>query len=217
MAGYIALHRRIEQHWVFENPDYFRIWVSMLFSANFVDRDVMFNGTLISIKRGQLIFGLNAWSAKYKVTSRMLRTFLSRLESCRMIDKQITNKYSIISITNYDSYQTTDKQTTSKRQASDKPVTVQVTTKEEVKNVNKVNKEKGVVRFTPPTANDVDEYCKERDNGISGQAFVDYYAANGWMRGKNKIKCWKSCVRTWENRDRDNNNSSQSARRLKEL
>ena len=53
-------------------------------------------------------------------------------------------------------------------------------------------------RFVPPTVAEVTEYCKERNNNVDPQRFVDYYEANGWMRGKNKIKDWKACVRTWE-------------------
>lgn len=55
--------------------------------------------------------------------------------------------------------------------------------------------------FKPPTLKEVADYCTERKNGIDPQRFVDHYEANGWMRGKNKIKCWKACVRTWESRD----------------
>lgn len=136
MSGFIALHRKIEGHWIFEDPDYFRIWVAMLFAANFKEKEALMNGRVVNLERGQLVFGLNAWSARYGVTSRKLRTLLKHLENSGMIDKQTTNKYSIISITNYDEYQSSDKQTTSKRQSDDK----QVTTPEEVNKVNKGNK-----------------------------------------------------------------------------
>ena len=53
-------------------------------------------------------------------------------------------------------------------------------------------------RFIPPSVEDVKEYCAERENGIDAEQFVDYYESVGWSRGKNKIKCWKACVRTWE-------------------
>lgn len=52
--------------------------------------------------------------------------------------------------------------------------------------------------FTPPTVEEVAAYCKERSNGIDAEAFVDFYSAKGWMIGKNKMKDWKSAVRTWE-------------------
>lgn len=53
-------------------------------------------------------------------------------------------------------------------------------------------------RFKPPTVEEVAAYCLERGNQVDAQRFVDYYTANGWMRGKTKIKDWRACVRTWE-------------------
>ena len=52
--------------------------------------------------------------------------------------------------------------------------------------------------FTPPTLEEVQEYCTERWNNVDPQRFIDYYTANGWLVGKNKMKDWKACVRTWE-------------------
>ena len=57
------------------------------------------------------------------------------------------------------------------------------------------------LRFTPPTIEEVTAYCKERGNRVDAQQFIDFYTANGWMVGKNKMKDWKACVRTWERRD----------------
>lgn len=56
------------------------------------------------------------------------------------------------------------------------------------------------VSFKPPTLEEVTSYCQERMNGISPRSFIDHYSANGWIRGKTKIKDWKACVRTWEAR-----------------
>ena len=56
-------------------------------------------------------------------------------------------------------------------------------------------------RFKAPTVEEVHEYCTERGNNIDAQHFVDYYSARGWMLGKNHIKDWKACVRTWERND----------------
>lgn len=58
-------------------------------------------------------------------------------------------------------------------------------------------------RFVPPTPEEVNTYCSERSNGIDPQTFIDYYAANGWMVGKGKMKDWKAAVRTWENRRKE--------------
>lgn len=56
-------------------------------------------------------------------------------------------------------------------------------------------------RFTPPTVDEVDAYCGERNNRIDPQTFVDFYASKGWVVGKSKMKDWKAAIRTWEKRD----------------
>jgi len=60
------------------------------------------------------------------------------------------------------------------------------------------NRKEKRVRFTPPTVNEVREYCRERSNDVDAQRFVDFYEAKGWYVGKNKMKDWKAAVRTWE-------------------
>ncbi|MDD6032724.1 MAG: DUF6291 domain-containing protein, partial [Oscillospiraceae bacterium] len=37
--------------------------------------------------------------------------------------------------------------------------------------------------FTPPSLQQVEDYCRQRSSVIDPQRFVDYYEANGWMRG----------------------------------
>jgi hypothetical protein len=53
-------------------------------------------------------------------------------------------------------------------------------------------------RFVPPTLEQVQDYCRERGNDVDAQRFIDFYESKGWMVGKNKMKDWKACVRTWE-------------------
>ena len=53
-------------------------------------------------------------------------------------------------------------------------------------------------RFTPPSVDEVNDYCNQRNNLVDAETFIDFYQAKGWMVGKNKMKDWKACVRTWE-------------------
>lgn len=58
-------------------------------------------------------------------------------------------------------------------------------------------------RFTPPTVEEVSEYCKERNNNVDAEHFVDYYMSKGWNIGKNsKMKDWKAAVRNWERNEK---------------
>ena len=53
-------------------------------------------------------------------------------------------------------------------------------------------------RFKKPTVLEVNEYCIERNNSVNPESFIDFYESNGWKVGKNPMKDWKACVRTWE-------------------
>ena len=59
-------------------------------------------------------------------------------------------------------------------------------------------------KFKKPTLQEVEDYCNERQNGINAQRFIDFYESKDWMIGKNKMKDWKACIRTWENKSKDN-------------
>lgn len=73
-------------------------------------------------------------------------------------------------------------------------------------NANVINKKesiekKATSRFSPPSVEQVKEYCKERGNNVDADTFVDFYASKGWKVGNNPMKDWKAAVRTWERRD----------------
>ena len=57
-------------------------------------------------------------------------------------------------------------------------------------------------RFHKPSISEIQEYCNERKNNINAEKFFNYYESNGWMVGKNKMKDWKACVRTWEQNEK---------------
>ena len=58
--------------------------------------------------------------------------------------------------------------------------------------------------FKKPTLDEVKNYCILRKNNIDASAFVDFYESKNFMIGKNKMKDWKACVRTWESREKKN-------------
>lgn len=58
--------------------------------------------------------------------------------------------------------------------------------------------------FVPPTVEEVQAYCYEISASIDPSAFVDYYAAQGWVYGKagKQMKDWKAAVRNWNRREK---------------
>ncbi len=67
-------------------------------------------------------------------------------------------------------------------------------------NTNRKPREKMKI---PPSEEEVEEYCRERKNGIDPRSFIDYYERTGWkLKGGQKVVDWKACVRTWERNDK---------------
>jgi len=136
MEGWIKLHRKfIEWEW-FDISDMIKLFMFLLLSAN--HKDSTWRG--VEIKRGQYLTGLNSLSEKTKISVQTLRTCLKRLEKTGEINSKVTNKYRLITVCNYDSYQDnqqetnsqTNNQLTSKQQATNN--------KQEYKNINKEKK-----------------------------------------------------------------------------
>ncbi len=140
MEGWIKLHRKFSSWEWADEPNMVSLFIHLLISAS--NRDTRWKGT--ELKRGQVIFGLNKWSDKTGISVRGLRTCLERLELSHEIDKRTTSKFTIITVLNYDKYQTekkeSDTETTLDRQTNDKRTTNERQHREKVKKVKKVKK-----------------------------------------------------------------------------
>lgn len=72
-------------------------------------------------------------------------------------------------------------------------------------NDNNIN----IKKIIKPKIEEIKSYCLERNNSINPIQFFDYYESKGWLIGKNPMKDWKACIRTWEqNKNKYNNNTT---------
>lgn len=55
-------------------------------------------------------------------------------------------------------------------------------------------------KFIAPTLEEVEAYCRERNNNVDAKRFYDYYSAGGWKDAKgNPVKNWKQkMIANWE-------------------
>ena len=79
-----------------------------------------------------------------------------------------------------------------------------------------IYKEKDSKKNKKPTLEEVKEYCLERNNNVDAELFINYYESNGWKVGRNSMKDWKACVRTWE-RNKVNQHKESRYEREKRL
>lgn len=59
-------------------------------------------------------------------------------------------------------------------------------------------------RFSPPSVDEVREYCNERGyTTIDPERFVSYYAARQWKAGQTAITDWRAAADSWHRNDVD--------------
>lgn len=101
--GWIKISRKLlDWEWA-DDLNMLGFWLRLLLMANWEDKK--WHGKVI--KRGQLVTSVPSLSTD-NFTERQVRTALARLVECGAIKKEYTNKYSIITICNYEKYQICD-------------------------------------------------------------------------------------------------------------
>ena len=57
----------------------------------------------------------------------------------------------------------------------------------------------GKKSFVPPTLEEVEDYCKERNSPVDPKQFWEYFDAGNWIDSKGqKVRSWKQKLITWE-------------------
>lgn len=84
---------------------------------------------------------------------------------------------------------------------------------------NTINKNKKKIykkrNFRKPTLEEIRDYCKERNNTVDPERFIDYYESVGWKIGSKPMKDWKASVRTWEKNQKSYDSTPQKQKKLK--
>lgn len=65
-------------------------------------------------------------------------------------------------------------------------------------------------KFRPPSVDEVQVYCNERQNGIQAFKFVNFYQSKGWKVGNQAMKDWKAAIRTWEQKNKENGQTNNN-------
>ena len=64
--------------------------------------------------------------------------------------------------------------------------------------IEKSEPEKKKEKFTPPTKEEADAYCKQENLNVDTFKFIKYYEASDWkIKGGTKMKNWKQALARW--------------------
>ena len=112
--GFIKLPRELMYWMWYTDGNVFRVFVHLLLNACFEDGE--FYGEKIC--KGQLITGRRVLASELRLSESQVRTALEKLEASGDITIKSTNKYSVITIVNWDFLQNEEKFFTKKSQSN---------------------------------------------------------------------------------------------------
>lgn len=158
--GFIKIYRSIESWDWWEDLNTFRLFMVLLINANWKTKK--WRGK--KIKRGQLWTSIESLSEKSGLTPMQVRTSLEKLMKTNEITNKSTNEGRLITVVNYDFYQSNDGDTTNdltsnltdEQQTYNKPIT---TTKE----VKEVKELKNNVVVVPKTTKEFQQLLSPDD------------------------------------------------------
>jgi len=150
--GWIMLHRSLLDNGMLKNHKLFPMWVYLLLRAAHKAHPVNLkvrrgDGTAnckIYLKAGQVITGRKAIAKELGLKEGIVRTLLKQLTKAGSITIEATKNYSIVSITNWEKYQRTEKSVTINEPSTDQHLTT----------YNNGNNEKNETNNTPSSNTD---------------------------------------------------------------
>lgn len=162
MNGFISLHRKLLENPIFYKPALLQLFIYCLLKANHKANEFIFNNEMVKIQRGSFITGRKILSSDLRCKEATLYRRLQILKDFDYISIKTTNKYSVISVVNYNKYQTTVsrlKQENERKSNNKKDLknidNIEVTEKELINSNNKV------------TTNEQQNNTNNNDNNIN--------------------------------------------------
>lgn len=122
--GWVKLWRKsLKSGWL-TNPVLWTFWSWCLLKATHKEIDIVMGFQQIHLNPGEFIFGRKAASKELKMSQQSIRTCVKNLSLSKNLTIKSTNKFSIISILNWDTYQgqdDDDNQQTNQQLTNDQP------------------------------------------------------------------------------------------------
>ncbi|WP_263560002.1 DnaD domain protein [Paenibacillus polymyxa] len=107
MDGWIKLHRKIQDHWIYQEKRKFsryEAWLDMLMMANHKSNKFLHGNELVVVEKGQFITSEIKLMERWDWGKNKLRLYLDLLEKDGMIIKKSDRKRTTITLCNYGVY-----------------------------------------------------------------------------------------------------------------
>ena len=114
--GWLKLYRSILDSAVFQDAEVLKVWIWLLCNVAFEQHDTICYGKVIHLKTGQIATGRKKIAQCTDLNENKVYRALTALKSLGNIEIKATNKYSIITVVNWDKYQDENGKRTSSEQ-----------------------------------------------------------------------------------------------------
>lgn len=197
-GGWVKLHRSLMDWEWYADSNMVRLFIHCILKAN--HKPAKWQG--VHVARGQFVTGLYKLSEETGISVQTLRTCLQRMNGQELTSKS-TNRFSVITVLNYDSYQAQDDQ---HQQANQQTTNKQLTNNQQTTNNKQECKEgeEGKKKiFMAPSEEEVSAYMQSRGVDVAtsvseAERFTDHHTARGWVLSNGKrMSDWRAAVRTW--------------------
>lgn len=111
--GYIKLHRSLLKWEWYDDINVFKLFIHLLLTVNLYDEK--WQGK--TIKRGTRVTSYSVLSKETNLSMRQVRTALNKLSATQSVTIKTTPKYTVVTVNNYDKFQTATQSMTNKRQS----------------------------------------------------------------------------------------------------
>lgn len=146
MSGWIKLHRKITESPVFDNEKVLKVFIYCLTKASHKNHKQLVGTKVVDLAPGQFIFGRQSWASTLKINESSIYRYMKLLEELDIINIKSNNKFSVVTIVNWATYQQEDAK--NEQQMNNKRTTneQQMNTNKNVKN-EKNEKNKDIVAY----------------------------------------------------------------------
>ena len=157
IQGWIKIHRQLLEWEWYDDINVTRLFLHILLKANHKSKN--YKGELIQI--GEHLTSREILSNETGLTIRQVRTALTKLKTTNEVTIKSSSQGTKIQVVNYEKYQVTTSEVTTKRPASDQ----QTTSNKNVKNEkNKKNKQKKEIVIPYMSTNSINNYLKQKND-----------------------------------------------------
>lgn len=105
MSGWVKLWRKSLDSGLPQNLELWGFWCWCILKASHQHHKQMVGNQIVELQPGQFVFGRKKASQELNVSEKKIRTYLKKLENLQNVAIKRTNKFSIVSIVNWDIYQ----------------------------------------------------------------------------------------------------------------